>query len=167
MIKADESDSVWSSLRSEVVRMADSETMLASYLHAAVLNHQSLEDALSYLLAGKLASPYLSAMSLREVMDEAFSASADIREALRRDLVAVANRDPAARGVAEPFLHYKGFHALEAYRVSHWLWLEGRQPLAALDIDGSREYYVDDLVDFRVLEWLEQLPNLMNRGGVV
>ena len=130
MIKTGESDSVWSSLREEVVRMAASETMLASYLHAAVLNHGSLEDALSYLLAGKLGSPYLSAMSLREVMDEVFSASADIREALRRDLTAVANRDPAARGVAEPFLHYKGFHALEAYRVSHWLWLEGRKPLA-------------------------------------
>ena len=42
MLKIDESDSVWSSLREEVVRMADSETMLASYLHAAVLNHRCL-----------------------------------------------------------------------------------------------------------------------------
>jgi serine O-acetyltransferase len=145
MMKTDESDSVWSSLREEVVRMADSETMLASYLHAAVLNHRSLEDALSYLLAGKLASPYLSAMSLREVMDEAFSVSPDIREALRRDLVAVANRDPAARGVAEPFLHYKGFHALEAYRVSHWLWLEGRQPLALYCQNRIAEVFALDI----------------------
>jgi len=129
-MKIEESDSVWSGLIEEVARMAGCETMLASYLHAAVLNHRSLENALSYLLAGKLESPYLSAMSLREVIDAAFAAAADIREAIRRDLVAVAERDPAARGVAEPFLHYKGFHALEAYRVSHWLWAQGRQPLA-------------------------------------
>lgn len=123
-------DKVWSMLREEVLQMAESETMLASYLHAAVLNHRTLEDALSYLLAGKLASPYLSAMSLREVIDEAFSSSPDIQEALRRDLAAVSNRDPAAKSVAEPFLNFKGFHALEAYRVSHWLWQEKRRPLA-------------------------------------
>ena len=130
MNKRNERDPVWSTLRKEIVRMADSEPMLASYLHAAVLNHQSLEDALSFLLAGKLASPHFSTMSLREVIDDAFHASPDIREAIRRDLTAVVKRDPAARGMAEPFLHYKGFHALEAYRVSHWLWLEDRKALA-------------------------------------
>jgi serine O-acetyltransferase len=125
-----EPDRVWEKLREQVVAMAASEPMLASYLHAAVINHRSLETALSYLLAERLATPYLAAMSLREVMDEAFCASSDLREAIGRDLKAVVNRDPAARGVAEPFLHYKGFHAIEAYRVAHWLWLQERQPLA-------------------------------------
>ena len=110
--------------------MAQSEAMLASYLYAAVLNHTSLEAALSYLLAAKLSSPYLSAMSLREVILQAFNDSAAIREALRRDLCAVLERDPAARGLAQPFLHYKGFHALQAHRVAHWLWGRGREPLA-------------------------------------
>lgn len=128
--KANEPGSVWSLLNQEVIRMAESEPMLASYLHATVLNHRTIEDALSYLLACKLETPYLSAMSLREVVNQAFSASAEIREAIRRDLSAVLERDPAARGVAQPFLHYKGFHALESHRVAHWLWSEGRQSLA-------------------------------------
>lgn len=130
IISINEPDRVWEMLRKEVVTMAASEPMLASYLHAAVINHRSLEAALSYLLAERLATPYLAAMSLREVMDEAFYTSPDIREAIGRDLNAVMNRDPAARGVAEPFLHYKGFHAIEAYRVAHRLWLQDRQPLA-------------------------------------
>ena len=128
--KPDEPDSVWSLLNQEVIRMAESEAMLASYLHATVLNHRTIEDALSYLLAGKLESPHLSAMSLREVINQAFRSSADIREAISRDLSAVLERDPAARGVAQPFLHYKGFHALESHRVAHWLWTEERHPLA-------------------------------------
>jgi len=123
-------DPVWSKLRAEVIRMAESEPMLASYLHATVLNHKTLEDSLSYLLAGRLASDYLSSMALREVIDEAFCASPEIREAIRRDLTAVVERDPAARGMAQPFLHYKGFHALEACRVSHWLWTRERRALA-------------------------------------
>ena len=29
-----------------------------------------------------------------------------------------------------PFLFFKGFHALQAHRVAHWLWQEGRKTLA-------------------------------------
>ena len=123
-------DRSWQELREEVSAIAKSETMLASYLHATVLNHATLEDSLSYLLAEKLATAYLSAMSLREVIDEAFSRSPEIREAIRRDLNAAVERDPAAQGFAQPFLHYKGFHALQAHRASHWLWIEGRRALA-------------------------------------
>ncbi len=125
-----DSDHCWSSLRAEVAAIAASEAMLASFLHATVLNHGSLEDSLSYLLAEKLASAHLSSMSLREVIDEALAASPEIRQAIRRDLDAVVERDPAARGFAQPFLHFKGFHALESYRVAHWLWEAGRRDLA-------------------------------------
>lgn len=123
-------DAVWQTLRQEIRSMAEAEPLLASYLHGAVLNHRAFEDALSYLLASKLDSPYLSAMSIREVIDEAFGKSKDLGAVVRRDLTAVVERDPAARGLAEPFLHYKGFHALQAYRVSHWLWQENRPCLA-------------------------------------
>jgi serine O-acetyltransferase len=41
--------------------------------------------------------------------------------AIKQDLRAVFDRDPAATGVVEVILTYAGFHALLAYRVSHWL----------------------------------------------
>jgi serine O-acetyltransferase len=125
-----ESDPLWGRLHAEVLEMSRCEAMLASYLHAAVLSHGSLEASLCYLLAAKLESPYLSAMSLRDVFAQALQESASIRQALRRDLEAVLERDPAARGLAQPFLHYKGFHALQAHRVAHWLWGQGRESLA-------------------------------------
>ncbi len=40
---------------------------------------------------------------------------------LRRDLRAVFERDPAARGTLEVLLTYSGFHALLTYRVAHRL----------------------------------------------
>ncbi len=123
-------DDIWLTLRKEVEAVSVSETMLASYLHATVLSHASLEDSLSYLLAEKLATAYLSAMSTRELIDEAFAGSSEIRKAIRMDLVAVVTRDPAARGYAQPFLNFKGFHALQSYRVAHMLWESGRQALA-------------------------------------
>lgn len=129
-LKDDGTDPVWTRLRLEVDSMAASEPMLTGYLHDTVLKHRSLEAATAYFLAGKLASPYLTALALRDIISEAQAASEDIREAVRRDLDAIVERDPAARSVAHPFLHYKGFHALQSYRVAHWLWNGGRQPLA-------------------------------------
>ena len=125
-----QSDPVWVRLRHEVDEMARTEPLLAAYLHDAVLKHRSLERALSFFLAGKLASSYLSAVSLVDIINEALSASGDIRKAVRRDLSAVLERDPAARSMAQPFLYFKGFHALQSYRVAHWLWSQKRQPLA-------------------------------------
>lgn len=123
-------DDTWCKLRDEVQALASQEPLLASYLHATVLTHATLEDALSYLLAGKLASPDLPAMSLRQAIAQALQASAAIRDAIRDDLAAAVDRDPAAQGSANPFLNHKGFHALQAYRVAHWYWNEGRRALA-------------------------------------
>ena len=41
---------------------------------------------------------------------------------IAQDLQAVFERDPAATSRLEVFFTYSGFHALLAYRVSHWLW---------------------------------------------
>jgi serine O-acetyltransferase len=123
-------DTLWSTLHAEVTALAATEPVLAGYLHAAVIGHESMIDSLSYLLAGKLASPDLPAMSLREVMLQVFGASPEIQRAVHIDLAALVDRDPAARGIANPFLNYKGFHALEAYRVANWLWQEKRHALA-------------------------------------
>lgn len=95
--KPDTSDQIWTRLRQDVFITAKSEPMLAGYLHDSVLKHGSLEASLSYLLAGKLSSSYLTTTSLRDVLYEAMTSSEEIRRALRRDLSAVVERDPAAK----------------------------------------------------------------------
>ncbi|MBI5411009.1 MAG: serine O-acetyltransferase [Nitrospirae bacterium] len=44
---------------------------------------------------------------------------------IKQDLRAVFDRDPAATGTLEVILTYAGFHALLAYRISHWLKTHG------------------------------------------
>jgi serine O-acetyltransferase len=124
-------DPLWQEIREDVAREAQREPMLASFLHATIMGHERLEDALSFRIAEKLASPNLHAMQLREVIDEALAKSPDFAEAMRADLRAVKTRDPACNSHCEPLLYFKGFHAVQAYRVSHWLWNEGRRSLAA------------------------------------
>lgn len=122
--------SLWEAIRREVAQQARDEPILARFLHATILNHDALGDALSFHLAGKLESPNLSAMLIREVMGQAFQESPDLGRAVRVDICAVRERDPSVRDFAQPLLYFKGFHALQSYRVAHWLWTHGRFTLA-------------------------------------
>jgi serine O-acetyltransferase len=54
----------------------------------------------------------------------------DFSAKLVQDLRAVRERDPACRSYLQPFLYFKGFVALEASRVAHSLWKQGREILA-------------------------------------
>jgi serine O-acetyltransferase len=123
-------DPIWLAIRAEARSEVEREPVLASFLHATILKHPRLEDALSFHLAGKLATDTLSPMLVRELIDETFAASPEIGRAIRDDLQAVRERDPASRGYSAPFLYFKGFHALQAYRVAHWLWRHERRLLA-------------------------------------
>ena len=137
-------DPVWQAIREEVTREVDRESILASFLHATILRHNTLEDALSFHLASKLGCPSLSEMLIREVMDEAFVSSPPIGEAVRADLKAVRERDPASTSYSHPFLYFKGFQALQSYRVAHWLWTKDRRSLALfLQNRISQEFAVD------------------------
>ncbi|GAB2196451.1 serine O-acetyltransferase [Sessilibacter sp. MAH4] len=124
-------EEIWENIRREAMINAHQEPILASYLHATILNHTSPMAALSYILASKLDGPTASALLIREVIEEAFEANATaFSEAVAYDLDAVLKRDSACDEFSTPFLYYKGFHALQAYRVAHWLWNQNRKPFA-------------------------------------
>ncbi len=123
-------DIVWNTICEEAALAAGKEPILASFLHATILKHHSLEDALSFHLAGKLAGESLPAMIIREFIDEALSEEPAIGQAVRIDIRAVRDRDAATDSFSTPLLYYKGLHAVQSYRVAHWLWREGRRPLA-------------------------------------
>lgn len=126
----EEKDRIWEIIRQEVTEDAKKEPMLASFLHAVILNHSSLEDALSYHLASKLESSTMPAIMLRDLIDEAFAKDPRIGIAIRADIEAVCCRDPACRGYSTPLLYFKGFLSLQSYRVGNYYWNNGRRALA-------------------------------------
>lgn len=123
-------DGFWNHIQAEARRETEREPVLVSFLFASVLRHPNLETALSVILANKLQTPDLPAILVRDLIDEALAGDVSIGASIRADLLAARTRDPAARGYAQPFLYYKGFHALQAYRVAHRLWEQGRYGLA-------------------------------------
>lgn len=124
------SAALWALMREEAAVKAAQEPILGSYFHATVLNHKSFGSALSFRLASKLDNPMLPTMLIRDVITEAVEADPEILRAAALDVVASYTRDPACEDLSTPFLFYKGFHALQAYRMANWLWSRGRRTLA-------------------------------------
>ncbi len=123
-------DPVWSRIRREAEELAASEPFLASLVHASILHHERLERALSFRIAQKLASPEMSELSLREIADEAYDSSRDLGLSARADILAIYERDPACHRYLQPLLFFKGFLALQSYRMGHWLWVHDHPDLA-------------------------------------
>ena len=130
LVAAGETPPVWAALRNEAERTAATEPTLASLVNAVVLSHDDLGRALSYQVARRLGDQELRAMSVREIVEDAFASDPWLIAAAQADLRAVFERDAACKGYLQPFLFFKGFQALQAHRVSHWLWTQGRETLA-------------------------------------
>ena len=123
-------DPVWSRIQEDARAAILSEPLIGGMVHATVLHHNSLESALGYRFAFKLSSSEMSGQILREIADEAYAADPSLGEAARADIVAVYERDPACHSLLQPLLYFKGYQAIQAYRIGHWLWTEGRKDLA-------------------------------------
>lgn len=137
-------DPIWSAMRDEAAALAGAEHSMARLAHEGVLSHGTLEEALAWRMAQKLASSDVSDMSLRDVALHAFRTDPGIGAAVRADLAAVRDRDPACKRFIEPMLFFKGFQAVTAQRVAHWLWEHDRRDLALyLQMRMSEQFSVD------------------------
>lgn len=123
-------DPVWQKVRAEAFDMVRCEPLLGGLVHSSLLHHASLEGALAYRFSMKLASSEMSEQILREIADEAYSSDASLGAIARADVTAVYDRDPACLRFIQPILFFKGFQAIQAYRIGHWLWQHDRRDMA-------------------------------------
>jgi serine O-acetyltransferase len=93
------------------------EPLLGGLIHSSLLHHSSMERALAYRFSLKLASGEMSEQILREIADEAYDSDPELGAAARADLMAVYDRDPACHRFMQPILFFKGYQAVQAYRI--------------------------------------------------
>jgi serine O-acetyltransferase len=138
-------DPMWSEVRADAQQIVQAEPVMASFVYAAVLNHDRLEDAIVHRIAQRLGNHVLSADLIRSTFEEALADDPAIGEAMRVDLAAVYDRDPACHRTIEPVLYFKGFHAIATHRLAHWLWKQGRRDLAYYLQSKSSEVFQTDI----------------------
>lgn len=124
------SEKLWATIKQEISEQIMHEPVLVSFLSKRVHQHDSLESAICDLLASKLSSDDVPLSTLRQLFNEAIQSDPAIMQSILTDLVAAKQRDPAVRAHAHIMLYFKGFQALQAYRVANWLWRQQREDLA-------------------------------------
>lgn len=137
-------DPVWNRICDEAREAVQDDPLLGGMVHSSLLHHPTMEQALAYRFSFKLASPELGEQILREVADQAYAKESALGAAARADLMAVYDRDPACHRYLQPMLFFKGYQAVQAYRIGHWLWTQGRRDLAYfVQMRVSEVYGVD------------------------
>jgi serine O-acetyltransferase len=115
----------WSSCRHQAMAQAAREPLLRRLLEQIVLSHESPARAVAAVLARRLGAGCPDA-ALQALLLEVLDADHGVLRSVEADLVAVTTRDPACRSSLHALLHLKGFQALQAHRVAHCLWRQGR-----------------------------------------
>jgi serine O-acetyltransferase len=123
-------DPVWARVRAEAEDIVRREPEIASFVMSTVLNHERLEQSVGHRVASRLDHVEVPSALIRQAFEEAVANDPTIAPAIRADLNAVVDRDPACNRAIEPLLHFKGFHAIQAHRLAHWLWINGRKDFA-------------------------------------
>jgi serine O-acetyltransferase len=123
-------ETLWVTLRTEADLLQKMEPVLGPFLQNGILWENTFSGALCRVLACKLASTEVSIVAVHDIFTKAHLAAPELAEAAKHDLLSVMEHDPAAYNLLTPFLFFKGFHALQSYRVAHWLWQKKRMHLA-------------------------------------
>ncbi len=144
-IETDAARALWAQVREEAVSAVEHDRVMAEVIRDTVLSHENFADALAHRLARKLSDYALAIDTLEAIMCEAIASDPDIEAAALTDLTAVRDRDPASPDLLTPFLYFKGYHAVQAYRFSHWLWKRGRLHLAEHLQSRAAEVFAVDI----------------------
>jgi len=125
-------DQLWQSVRGEAEAVLGRDPLFGASLSSAISDHPDLGSALAHQIGARLGKRPADREQFTRVAREAFHAAPDLIEAASRDLQSIVRHDPAMKRLLPPLLNYKGYVALQAWRVSNRLWREGRTDLALL-----------------------------------
>lgn len=138
-------EALWLRLRHEADEAVARDPMLAPLFFESVINQPSFEEAVFYRIGTRLKNEAVPRALLVTIFRRAVSMDPSIAAAMRADILAVMERDPACDRYLEPFLYFKGFHAIQTHRMAHWLWQSGHRDFALYLQSRSSDVFQTDI----------------------
>jgi serine O-acetyltransferase len=138
-------DWLWAKLRQEAKEALAEAPMLAPLFVESILNRRSFEAAIFHRIATRLKNDIVGSGVIVDAFYRATESAPALVGALRADIAAVVERDPATERFIEPFLYFKGFHALQTHRLAHWLWTNGERDFALYLQSRSSDVFQTDI----------------------
>ena len=130
---------IWQSARREAEAIASGDPVLVQSLLRSIFDHPGLGSAVVFQIGQRLGADDDERARFARVASEAFAAAPELVEAASLDLEGIVRHDPAVTALLPPLLNFKGYVALQAWRVSNWLWQRGRTDFALMMQSASSE----------------------------
>ena len=125
-------EQLWHSVRREAEDAFARDPVFGGRLRRAILDQPDLSSAVAHQIGERLGKSTDERAQFARLAQEAQRAAPELVEAASRDLRCIAAHDPATTALLPPLLNYKGYVALQAWRVSNWLWHRERTDPALL-----------------------------------
>ena len=138
-------DPIWDQVRQEARMAADNDPLMATFFYSTVINHKSIEDAVIYRVCERLDHADMPAILLRQTFEEMLRDNPVWSAIIRVDIQAYYDRDPVCTRYIEPVLYFKGFHAIQTYRLANWLLKQGRKDFALYLQSRSSSVFQTDI----------------------
>ncbi|MEL6751812.1 MAG: serine O-acetyltransferase EpsC [Pseudomonadota bacterium] len=138
-------DPVWEVLQREAREIIAADPAMGAFAHGAVLNQNSLEEAVAARIALRLDRAEVPADTIRRAFRDMWTDEPDWSEIVRVDIATVFDRDPACERVIEPILYFKGFHAIQTHRLANWAHRKGRRDFSLYLQSVSSEVFQTDI----------------------
>jgi serine O-acetyltransferase len=139
------SAALWTRLRHEAEKAFAKERALSSLFVNSILNRLTFEDAVVHRVSARLGNEIVPSNAIIDAFSGALADDPAIAAAFRYDILAVLERDPACERLIEPFLYFKGFHAIQTHRLAHWLLRGGRVDFALYLQSRSSDVFQTDI----------------------
>lgn len=138
------STQLWDILQQQARELAESTPCLRDCLRAVVLDHGSFAEGLVHLLVQALLEVVPAGIDLVSVFGQALCSHPQIVQAAQTDLEKLAATNPACPDALSGFMSFRGFQALQLYRINHALWTDGQGRFAVLLQNwGALRYSID------------------------
>ncbi len=138
-------DPIWESVRAEAQDAVAIDPLLSVFMQSAILDHDSLEDIVVYRVSERLGHSDIGAPMIRNAFAAMRRDNPEWAANVRVDIQAYYDRDPACDRFLMPVLYFKGFHAIQTHRLSHWLWEQGRRDFALYLQSRSSSVFQTDI----------------------
>ncbi|MDD3030153.1 MAG: serine O-acetyltransferase [Alphaproteobacteria bacterium] len=138
-------DRVWQLIRTSAETVARQDAFLKRLTQKTVLKASSFDASLARILSREQIVAYGSSRKLASLFCDIYKKDPSLLVAAAADLIAVTERDPAATNILYPFMHFKGFHALQTHRLAHWFWENNRHDTALYLQNRSSVLYSVDI----------------------
>jgi serine O-acetyltransferase len=125
-------DQLWRSIRREAESAVVRDPVFGAARSSAILDHSDFAHALAHQIGARLGKSAADRERFAQLARDAFAGAPDLIDAASRDLQSIAVHDPATTTLLPPLLNFKGYVALQAWRVSNLLWRQRRNDLALL-----------------------------------